>query len=158
MIFIPDLYQHVPMETYVQAQCSPAPPSSIWRGVIISAPQRIIPDKGENLVIPICGHYVVPVLAAMDGPGLTVHVRRIEAELVLSGLITDQGENEPVVPPPPGAPRPKRESFEGVTTGGYFNIDAQRHLKTRLVPGIYEVTVSYAGMVSNSTQIEIKAP
>jgi len=147
----------VSLGTFEQSPCTPAVPSSDWDGVIISAPRHDITYKaGERPVVPVCGYYLVPVLDAMDGPPLTVHAGRIHSDAVISGVVDEAGENEPLVPPPPGAPRPSRESFEGVSTGGYFTIDAQKYLPTKLSPGSYEVTVSFAGKRSNAVQIEIQ--
>jgi len=158
MDFIPDFYKDIPLGTYDQTPGSPEIPSSTWEGIIISGPERVIPKSGELPILPICGYYLVPVLKAMDGPPLTVHVGRIDSDLSISGEIVEEGGNEPLVPPPPDAPRPSRELFEGVSTGGYFNVDAQKYLQIRLSPGTYQITVSYADATSNPIRIDIAAP
>lgn len=155
MEFIPDSYKDIPLGTYEENACSPEIPSPTWSGIIISGPQRINLNEDDHPVIPVCGYYLVPVLDAMDGPPMSVHVNRIDSDVILSGEVAEEGDNEPLASPPPNAPRPSREAFEGVSTGGYFNIDAQRYLKPRLIPGSYEVTVSFAGGISNPILIEI---
>ncbi|WP_295384035.1 hypothetical protein [uncultured Thiodictyon sp.] len=158
MDYVPQYFQEVALGTYEQTQCSPAAPSPQWSGVAIVAPERIQPRAREAAIVPVCGYFVVAVLAAMDGPPLTVHVRRVNSKEVLSGEIAEEGANEPVDPPPPEAPRPSRESFAGVTVDGYFNIDAQRYLPARLTPGTYEIATTYAGAKSNVVQVTISAP
>jgi hypothetical protein len=156
--FIPETFKDVPLGTYDQTSCSPQAPSSEWSGVIIDTAQRVFPPKGAAPVVPVCGYYLVPVLDAMDGPPLTLHVTRVDTMKILTAEIVEEGENEPEEPPPPDAPVSSRESLKGVYTGGYFNIDAQRYLPHSLEPGRYEVVVSYAGHVSNRVAVEIAAP
>jgi len=158
MDFIPDQFREVALGTFAQAVCSPAAPSSDWSGVRIKAPQRIIIAAGERPVVPICGYFLVPVLAAMDGPPLAVQVRHVGTKVIVRGTVMEEGSNEPEEPPPPDAPTASRESLAGVSTGGYFNIDAQRYLPGLLAPGVYDVVVTYAGSNSNVLRIEIAGP
>lgn len=156
MDYIPELYKKVEVGTYQEAPCSPAIPSSCWSGIIITAPKSIILEENERLVVPVCGYYLVPVLSAMDDDlPLSVHVRLIDSKNVLSGAIIEEGENEPDEPLPDDAPSLSKEDFEDVLTGGYFNIDVQHYLKDKLMPGVYEVVVTYAGVSSNIVQLEI---
>jgi hypothetical protein len=158
MEFIPEIYGKIELGTYDKSACSPAAPSPKWSGVVIAGPKQVVLTEGDTPVVPICGYYLVPVLAAMDGPPLCVHVRRTGSDRVMSGAIVEQGANEPEEPPPDNAPSPSRDAFEGVSTGGYFNIDAQRYLEAGLSPGTYDVTVSYAGSESDPVQVEILQP
>ena len=158
MEFIPDFFKKAPLGTFEESVCSPKAPSSTWSGVIIQAPQRILLEPGETPSVPICGYYLVPAVAAMDGPPFAVHVRPVDSDSVYTGKVIEEGENEPEDPPPPEAPRHSREDLEGVSIGGHFNIDAQRYLRKRLDPGSYEATVTYAGAVSNKVLIEITMP
>lgn len=158
MDFMPEMYKDVVLSTYVEGACSPGGMPSDWKGVVITAPQRIIPGPGEEPVVPVCGFYRVSVLAAMDGEPMIVHVRPVGAEIEFSGLVADEGPDEPEVPPPGDDPEPSREALEGVYSGGHFNIDAQLYLPNRLIPGAYEVTVTYAGASSNAVLFEIAPP
>lgn len=158
MLFVPDFYQDIPVGTYEKVQCSPAAPSPSWSGVVISAPKSITLEKGETPVLPVCGYYDVPTLSAMDGPPLSVHLQRVDADFEVSGLIVEPAANEPDEPPPASAPRHTREALKGVFTGGYFNIDALRYLKIIITPGAYELYVSYAGATSNRVRFEITLP
>jgi hypothetical protein len=69
--------------------------------------------------------------------------------------MNEDGANEPEEPPPDDAPELSPESLQGVSTGGYFNIDAQRYLAEPLARGRYEVVVIYAGARSNPVLVEI---
>ncbi len=158
MDFMPEMYTNVVLSTYVEAPCSPEAMPSDWAGVVINAPQQIIPGPGEEPVVPVCGYFRVSVLAAMDGEPMTVHLRRVDTEVEVWGLVADEGPDEPEEPPPADAPKPSREAFEGVYSGGHFNIDAQLYLPTKLLPGVYDVTVTYAGATSNSVRFELKPP
>lgn len=155
---IPAYFDAVALGTYEQTACSPAATFPDGTGIAIAAPERILPKPGETLILPICGYFVVAVLAAMDGKPLTVHVRRVDSKETLSGEVVEEGANEPIEPPPADAPRPSREAFEGVSVDGYFNIDAQRLLPQRLTPGSYDVVATYAGMKSNIVQVTVSAP
>lgn len=159
MDYFPDVYKEVTPGTYQQAACSPTAPSPDWSGVIIAAPERVVPASGEKPVVVVCGYFVVPVLDAQDTPAMIVRVRRTDdPDFVLSGEVVEEGENEPVEPPPADAPRASREELKGVETGGYFNVDVQRYVTIPLLPGTYDVDVSYAGKRSNTVRIEIAPP
>ncbi len=155
-VTVKDGLKNLSLGTFEQSPCSPTIPSSFLDGIIISVPQSdIIIEQGKRAVVPIFGYYLIPVLAAMDGPPLTIQVRPVDGDTVFSGEIVEEGVNEPVEPPPMNAPRPDRDALEGVSTGGYFNIDAQRYLQYNMTPGSYKVIVSFAGLDSNSVLIHI---
>lgn len=158
MDYTPEVFMDVDLSTYVESKCSPEAMPSDWAGVVINAPERILPGSGEEPVVPVCGYYRVSVLAAMEGEPMTVHLRRLDTEVETSGLVADEGPDDPEEPPPPDAPTPSREAFEGVYTGGYFNIDAQLYLPNKLHPGLYDVTVTYAGERSNPVRFELGPP
>jgi len=155
MGLIPDDFAKVPLGTFNESACSPAVPSGSWDGVRIDAPRQITLDVGDPVMLPICGYYLVPVLSAMDDSRLIVELTRAADGKLLRGILHEEGENEPDEPPPDDAPELSRESLQGVSTGGYFNIDAQRYLAESLEPDRYAVVVIYAGMRSNPVQVEI---
>jgi hypothetical protein len=74
----------------------------------------------------------------------------------MSAEIIEGGAEEPEVPQPEAAPVHDRDDLQDVFTGGYFNIDAQRHLAHRLAPGRYDVTLSYAGFRSDPVSFGIE--
>lgn len=155
MELIPDDFAQVPFGTFNESACSPKAPTGNWSGVRIKTPRRIKPAPGETPMLPICGYFLVPVLSAMDDGRMIVELIRAADGKRLRGMLREEGANEPEEPPPDDAPVLSTESLQGVSTGGYFNIDAQRYLAEPLVPGSYEVVVFYAGARSNPVQVEI---
>jgi len=156
MDFTPTVFGNVELGTFQQTACSPAAPAAAWRGIEIAAPRQITITAGERPRVPICGYYLVPALAAIEGSPLTVRLRRLDTGAEIAGVLAEEGDNEPDVPPPEDAPEIGPEDLEGVSTGGYFNIDAQRVLTGELAQGDYEVWVSYAGTESNRLRVRIE--
>ena len=161
MDYVPELYNEIEVGTRQQSVCSPAAPRSPWQGVIINAPATIIPQLGEPMVIPVCGYYLISVLAIMDGAPLSVRVDLIDSDIYYTGLVQDEdesSEDEPDVAPPDDAPVNSREDLEGVLTGGYFNIDILSYLPHGLFTGTFDVTMSYGGSTSEPVRIVIAEP
>ena len=161
MDYVPELYNEIEVGTRQQSVCSPSVPRSPWHGVVINAPERIIPVLGETLVIPVCGYYLISVLAIMDGAPLSIRVDLIDSDIYYTGVVQDNEDNsddEPDVAPPDDAPVNSREDLEGVLTGGYFNIDLLSYLPHGLFTGTFDVTMSYAGSHSEPVRIVITEP
>jgi len=156
MNYIPNLFNGAQIESYDKTSCSPAIPTPFdWVGIIIAAPQKIILEKGEKPIIPICGYYLVPVLAAMKGSPLSVHINPIISKNIFSGLVINEGDNEPEIPPPDDPSSFSENDFKDVSTGGYFNINAQRYINNLLPPGNYDIIITFADLTSNTVRVEI---
>jgi len=153
MDFFPEYFANVEPGSFNESVCSPSPPAG--DGVLINAPARITLEPGETVVLPICGQYQVPALVAMQEIPMTVTVQHLESGLTLSGVVLEEGENEPEVPPPDEEEEFDATELQGVSVGGYFNIDAQKYLGAPLAPGSYEVSVSFAGTESRPARVEI---
>jgi hypothetical protein len=153
--FDPIDFGKLDLPTYDEAACSPAEPGPDWSGVVIVAPRRIVLGVGEQPSLPICGYYLVPVLKAMDGDPLALEITHTDSGHVLRARIEEPARNEFEVPPPYDVPALDRDELVGVSTGGYFNIDAQQYLRQPLEPGRLDVVVTYAGSRSNPVRVEL---
>jgi len=153
--FDPDYFGKLSLPTYNEAPCSPAEPGPDWQGVVIVAPRRVALGVGEQPSLPICGYFLVPVLKAMDGDPLALEIRHTDTGAVVRARVVEPARNEFEVPPPDDVPELDRDELVGVSSGGYFNIDAQHYLAQPLKPGRLEVVVTYAGARSNPVQVEL---
>ena len=161
MDYIPEVYNEIEVGTRQPSACSPTVPRSPWHGIVINAPEKITPVLGEAMVIPVCGYYLISVLAIMDGSPLSVRVDLIDTDISYTGFIQDDDVNsddEPDVAPPDDAPVNSREDLEGVLTGGYFNIDITSYLPHGLFTGTFDITMCYAGSNSEPVRIVITEP
>jgi hypothetical protein len=158
MDFQPIDFHQVPFGSIEQAECAPQIEDENFDGIAIRIPEEIKADASEELQVPICGYYQLPTGPLLMGAEMIIHMRNTDAEALppVSGqVVTDEGENEPDVPPPweddPIDPR----DFEGQISQSFFYLDAQRYIHQPLPPGTYELCVSYGERQSNVAKVVI---
>jgi hypothetical protein len=150
------LFQHVPLDTNEQTVCSPADPGFDWRGVVIRAPSQItLPKKtspSSELIIPICGQYLVNVRSALNypGPKILIVTDDISGETYRGALV--KRDPYPTIPPPRTPPiDPNSKS----AFGDRFNVNIADYVTLPMQPARYRVKVEYAGHQSNEVVISV---
>lgn len=158
MDYIPDEFKDVKVGIFEKGICSPDAPSANWKGVIIAAPEIVHLEAGKKPQIPVCGYYLLSVVDMMEAGPIKIILKRTGEKESIIGIVgpTSDMEDDPEEPPPEDAPVHSPEELENVYTGGYFNIDAQKHLEVPLSTGTYELTVEYAKSVSNVVVFKLK--
>lgn len=148
------IFQNIPLDTDDQNICSPADPGIYWRGVVLRGPSQVpLPEniaQYRDLIIPICGLYLVNAADTVRYPGSLVFVVTDDA----SGQ-TYRGEYikedpSPTIPQPRSSP-PSLSSKQAF--GSYFNVNVAAYVKLPLQPARYRVKVEYAGHQSNEVHV-----
>lgn len=81
------------------------------------------------------------------------HVLDVSTGDSFRGPLQQLDEN-PQEAPPDNEPFPS-EAVAGMTAHGYFNQNLLSHVKLSLHKGVYEVSVSWRGEISNRVAIEL---
>ena len=158
MDFQPPEFASVPYGTIAPAACAPRISDPHFSGVAIRMPDHISASASEKIIVPICGYYQLPTGPLVMGAEIHIHVRGVGAHPLppISGkVVTDMGDNEPEVPDPMSRQPIDPNRFKGQVSESYFYFDAQRYLPHKLLPGTYEVCVSYGQTRSNVARVTI---
>jgi hypothetical protein len=132
-------------------------PALPWRGIVIQAPAQIIRKyRAPAPPVPVIGFYRIGADASTQA-GLMLFVRDVRRNVLLSFRVTFDNDPSPVAPPPPHqAMDPKL--LEGVTTASHFSLDLGDYIKQQPANAVYEVYMAFAGMRSNTIQIQFRRP
>lgn len=156
----PSFFERVPLGSTAPNPCSPRPPGPNWRGILIQAPSQVRIRPGERIgargafaAIPICGYYLLDVLALAKGLPLTLVVTNRASGKVFTGAVVED-DPSPEEPPPPDTPTDPK-LLVGVATGGYFNPNLLDHVRLAAEPVVYEVQAVWGDARSNVVTIEI---
>ena len=158
MDYEPAIFRDVPYGTVMASPCSPQIVDPSFRGIAIRVPARIAARPNEELVVPICGYYVLPTAEAVTAGGMQVHMRNLADpsrppfEVSVTG---GRQRNVPADPPPQGSRPIDVRRFAGQISKSYFNLDIQQFMEQPLPPGTYDIVVSYGRAQSNVGRIEI---
>lgn len=145
-------FQRVPLDTNEQTACSPEDPGFDWRGVVIRAPSRVMLPSNSELVIPICGLYLVDTAKTLKHPGpkVLIIIDSVSGQIYKGPLV--KPILEPTIPPPPSRSiSPSTKS----AFGGYFNVNAAAYVDFPKRPARYRLKIEYAGYQSNEVTISI---
>ena len=134
---------------------SPPKPPIGWTGVALNAPQWVARPKTQDLIIPVCGFFMLPsepVPASLSG---ILHVRLDDAPPQLPfRLGLEDPEDEEASPlPPPASP----EDLEGMSDGGYFCFDLAPHLNLPPYPARIQFTLVIRQQASPVMTVEWRA-
>lgn len=152
----PDIFKNVPLNTSEENPCSP--PEIDSTGIAIQAPAEVtIAVNDANKAIPICGLYMVELLALKkNNLPLKLNVYHIESDFKFSGFMI---EKEPHLQAPEPKPQFQVDEPEpdlsGTVIGSYFNPNLLKYVKFPLLPGFYEVHAEYADLASNKVTIKV---
>jgi len=148
-----DDFSDVVPGTLTSNKHSPKPRRGDFRGVLVSAPRRVVLRPGA--VIPICGFYLVPA-AALVGDHAPPGGIRLIVESATSGLaVTSRLVPPDPIEPEPGGDAPGPAELGDLLRGGYFNPDLIDHVSLPWRPGRYAVRAELAGYTSNVVRIEL---
>jgi hypothetical protein len=156
MRYEPTSFNEVELNSSTRNACSPEEQDLGWIGIEIKAPNKIhVASNDENIAIPICGLYSLPLTAiANSSQGLEIHVQVKDLAKTYSGFMVDEdyGTDAPL---PMNGEEEKEVVEEGVLLEAYFNPDIRDYVSFPLKEGVYSVSVEYGGEVSNEVDIQV---
>ncbi len=159
MDFVPHEFNDVPYGSIVAAACAPRDFDPRFKGIAIRTPEAVYLEPSEAAALPICGYYQLDTGPLVAGAVMQVHVRSLDYPgpgLTGQVVVQDEAPDEPIVPMP-GAEAPvDPRLYAGQLTESYFYVDAQKYLAQKLVPGRYEVCVTYGAARSNVASITVR--
>lgn len=145
--------------------------------ITISTPDKIICDlknKDFTPVIPICAIHLISLKRGLkynDLSAMMLHIRKLDEKIVYSGEIVDKelkGEHPILSPGHTEAERLRIEMVKeaqkysddeldlpGLFEGNFLNINLMEYVNIPFEPGRYEVYLSFCGLESNHTIVEI---
>ena len=177
--YIPKEFHDVKLGFYENKEniCTPYFPgacSKIKNQIAINVPQKIICNK-IDLIIPLCGVYMIPERRGLKYADLStpiIHIRKIGEETWFQGEIVDLflENTNPYIPPDYYIEEEKRQQRikdaqkysddeliekEGLSFGKAINVNLAEYINLSFQEGIYEVYVSKSGLESNHVKVEI---
>lgn len=159
MDFIPPYFENAPIGEIAESECSPKVAND-YLGVAIAVPEQVKLGGAPTPVLPVCGYFQLPAAQAISGDQMTIHVRRDGADETFSAQVVPLEEpgatDEPEEPEPEDAYQPSAEALANTLSSGYFHVDAQAYLPSPLIPGTYQIIVTYAGGKSEPVTVEIR--
>lgn len=142
----------IKLDTASPNECSPILTSDATKEIRLAAPTHS-PLSASPVVIPICGTFVMPVPSPPTDEPIMFHVLVVATGDSFAGPLRCLDEH-PQAPPPESEPLPA-EATANMMVGGYFNQNLLDHVEFPLEKGVYEVTVRFQGVESNSVRIEL---
>jgi len=181
--FIPKEFNDIKLGYYETEEncCSPAWISEMRtiNSIIINTPQKIICDMNKEdfvPVIPVCATYSVSLRRGFKYHNLSakmLYIRKIDDGAIYFGEIVNKDIQyfEYPEPDPYDEEKEKKrlamveeaqkysdmELDQGQLGGGYLNINLMEYVDMPFLPGKYEVWLSFCGLESNHTIVEIIA-
>lgn len=152
MLFEPFEFERVPLDRFESHALTPQTSDVAFRGIVITAPDRVVYAKGERPRIPVCG------FAQMDVP--TEPITKAMVLVVVDphgeewpGPITDRSPHPKAERPP--SPRLDPATVQGLVGAASFNPDAVVTCAVPARPGSYRLRVEHRGFVSNEVRVEL---
>ncbi len=131
---------------------SPKPENELWRGVIISAPERATLSRSKPALL-LSGFFRVQGANFPKDDRLKV-VATDTATKKESSAFLGQKDNSPDVPPPPRkAPDP--EVVKRMVFSQYFNSDIMAALGLPWANATYKVRVQFGDLRSNEITVQV---
>lgn len=156
MEFVPEEFKNVNLNSTEESACSPESPGPSWRGIIINLPKKIFYsstlEKG-SIRMPLCGYSLNDYADMVNSEPMTAIIVNKSTDISQKAILLEE-DPSPEVPDPYEEPINPGD-MEGMAIGGYFNYDLQSYLPVELKPGTYDISVKYAGKVSNTATVEI---
>jgi len=156
MKYEPTAFNDVELNSSTENACSPEEQDIGWVGILINAPNKVIVgSEDENIAIPICGLYSLPLSdIAKSAEGLQIHVQVKDLDKTYSGFMVeeDHGTDAPL---PRTGEEEEVQIEEDVLLEAYFNPDIRDYVSFPLKEGGYSVSVAYGGEVSNKVDIQV---
>jgi DNA-binding Lrp family transcriptional regulator len=156
--------------------CSPKFPSGTpINSITINTPSKIIYNTENRdfiFVIPVCAAYQITDRRGYKYSALSrrvLHIKKVGEETIYSGEIVDKDESLIILPPNYDlmVKRHKERVEEAqnytdeelnesqFSSGGYLNINLMEYVDIPLQTGKYEIYLSFCGLESNHTIVEI---
>jgi hypothetical protein len=178
--FIPKEFNEIKLGHYETKEnyCSP----TFFNGTItlntitVNTPEKIVYKlHNDNFIpiIPICAAYMVSLRRVFKYNKLSarmLYIRKLGEETVYSGEIVDKNMKYEYPEPDPRQREREREKEqkveeaqkynddelnEGQAIGGYMNINLMEYIDIPFNAGRYEIYLSFCGLESNHTIVEI---
>ncbi|MBF0576889.1 hypothetical protein [Dysgonomonas sp. GY617] len=178
--FIPKEFNEIKLGYYetIENECSPTFLNGeiTLNTITINTPEKIVYKlHSDNFtpVIPVCAAYIISLRRGFKYHKLSakmLHIRKLDEETVYSGEIIDKDRQYEHPEPHPRQRERERERIakeeeaqkyndnelnEGQAGGGYMNVNLMEYIDIPFKPGKYEVYLSFCGLESNHTIVEI---
>lgn len=177
--FIPKEFNDVELD-YPESGENPCSPISFYEisinTIVINTPQTIIcrvSQEGFTPIIPVCGICSISSRRADKYDYLSakvLHIRKTDQDTIYSGKLYDKRPPVDLVIEDPMTPEEEYErerereeakklSDEELDTGSgwgdYINVNLMEYIEMPFLPGKYEIYMSFWGLESNHTIVEI---
>lgn len=178
--FIPKEFNEIKFGHYETKEniCSPTflNGTTTLNAITINTPEKIVCKlHSDNFtpVIPICAAYMVSLRRIFKYNKLSarmLYIKKLDEETVYSGEIVDKNMKYEYPEPDPRQREREKEKEqkvkeaqkynddqldEGQTVGGYMNINLMEYIDIPFKAGKYEIYLSFCGLESNHTIVEI---
>ncbi len=178
--FVPKEFQDVKLGLYetLPNNCTPVFSEGYTpiNSIRINTPEKIIfklKDKNNIPVIPICVVYDISLRRGLKYNHLSakiIHIRKVidEKEYIVEIRDKDLKYEYPILPPnseeddkelekeiEDAKKYNKNELNEGLSGGGYMNLNLFNYVDIPFQPGKYEIYLSFSGLESNHEIVEI---
>ncbi|MBF0576888.1 hypothetical protein [Dysgonomonas sp. GY617] len=179
--FIPKEFNEIKLGYYETKESlgSPQLPGQVMtiNKIIINTPNKILyTAKNESItpVIPVCVAYIISLKRGLKYNALSakmLHIRNLNEKTVYSGEIVDQDLQYEYPEPNPYHEEKEKERIArveeaqkysdeeleqpGLAGANYINVNLMKYVNIPFKPGKYEVYLSFCGLESNRTIVEI---
>lgn len=178
--FIPEEFNNIKLgynETEQSVSSLQFPDGIPINTITISTPDKIVCNlKYEDFtpVIPVCAVYLVSLKRGLkynDLSAMMLHIRKLDEKAVHSGEIVDKGlgDDHPILPPGHLEDEKQRLAMveeaqgysdeeldlPGLFEGNFLNINLIEYIDIPLKSGKYEIYLSFSGLESNRTIVEV---
>ena len=131
---------------------SPKPANELWRGVIISAPEKATLSPSRPMVL-LCGFFRVQGGNYPKDDRLKVIAADISTKKEYTAFL-GQHDSNPDVPPPPRQP-PNPEVVKRMVFSQHFNSDIMAALGLPWANATYKVQVHFGDLRSNEITVQV---
>lgn len=145
-----ELFFRIALNSTEPTACSPADPGPEWRGILIRAPESIRIAKG---IFPVCGFYNVDMAELEDGRPITIFAIEQPSQRTYVASMTEE-DHSPEEPEPELEPVDSK-LLEGMSIGGYFNINLYDYLQLPPDSATYTLFVQYGLKQSNTVTVKL---
>ncbi|CAM2011235.1 hypothetical protein [Acanthopleuribacter pedis] len=157
-----DPWLNVPLNEGGPNPMSPPDPGPTFRGIVITAPERVVfragevvDDTGAFAAIPVCAYHCFDVPAVPIDDHFKMHAVEVKSGKSYEGFIVALDPGIMVPCPFEDAEPLKPEDVEGLASGGWINPNLANFVPIPREPATYEVFMSLRGFQSNRVRIEL---